>query len=195
MNMINDILEIDKTLFLALNGLHHPLLDNFMYYVSLSWTWIPLYLAIIIGWIKKWKMESLWVILTVIVCLVLTDQFSNITKASFERLRPSHNPELEGLIHHVKGYVGGKFGFVSGHASNVFGFALLTSLIVKHSVYTVFIFMWAIMVAYSRIYLGVHYPFDIIGGMILGMTLAIIIYTIYFRVRRKLMAEIRNRFS
>jgi undecaprenyl-diphosphatase len=195
MNLINDILEIDKTLFLALNGFHHPLLDGFMYYVSKVWTWSPLYLAIIIGWIKKWKMESLWVILTVIVCLVLTDQLSNITKTFFERLRPSHNPEFEGLIHHVKGYVGGKFGFVSGHASNVFGFALLTSLIVKHSVYSVFIFMWAIMVSYSRIYLGVHYPLDIIGGMILGMTLAIIIYTIYIRVRRKLMAEIRNRFS
>jgi undecaprenyl-diphosphatase len=157
--------------------------------------WTPLYIAIIIGWIKRWKMEALWVILTVVICLVLTDQFSNLTKNLFERLRPSHNPELEGLVHHVKGYVGGKFGFVSGHASNVFGFALLTSLIVKNSVYSVFIFMWATMVAYSRIYLGVHYPLDIIGGMILGMTLAVITYTVYFRVRLKLMAEIRNRFS
>lgn len=195
MNLINDIIEIDKTLFLALNGFHHPLLDGFMFYISKVWTWTPLYLAIIIGWIRKWKMESLWVILTVVICLVLTDQLSTLTKGLFERLRPSHNPEFEGLIHHVKGYVGGKFGFVSGHASNVFGFALLTSLIVKNSVYSVFIFMWATMVSYSRIYLGVHYPLDIIGGMLLGMTLAIITYTIYIRVRRRLMAEIRNRFS
>jgi len=195
MNLINDIIEIDKTLFLALNGFHHPLLDGFMYYISKVWTWTPLYLAIIIGWIRKWKMESLWVILTVVICLVLTDQLSTMTKVLFERLRPSHNPEFEGMIHHVKEYVGGKYGFVSGHASNVFGFALLTSLIVKNSVYSVFIFMWAAMVSYSRIYLGVHYPLDIIGGMILGMTLAIITYTIYIRVRRKLMAEIRNRFS
>jgi len=195
MNLINDIIEIDKTLFLALNDMHHPLLDGFMYYISQVWTWIPLYLAIIITWIKKWKMEALWVILTAVVCLVLTDQLSTFMKETLERLRPSHNPEFEGLVHHVKGYLGGKYGFVSSHASNVFGFALLTSLIVKHKVYTVFIFMWAIMVAYSRIYLGVHYPLDIIGGLILGMLMAVITYTIYIRVRRRLMAEIRNRFS
>jgi len=194
MNLLENLHQFDTELFLALNGKHNARLDGLMYYISEVWTWIPLYLGMVIFLIRKWRLEAVWIILAMLLCLLLTDQLSNIAKSGFERLRPSHNPELEGMIHHVKGYVGGKFGFVSSHASNVFGYALLTSFIIKNSVYTTFIFLWAAMVSYSRIYLGVHYPFDIIGGMILGMLVAGITYWLLSSVRKRLIAQIKSRF-
>ncbi len=193
MSLLENLIHFDIELFLVLNGKHDARLDGFMYYISQVWTWIPLYLGMILFLIRKWRLEAIWIIVSMLLCLILTDQLSNLTKISFERLRPSHNPDLEGMIHHVKGYVGGRYGFVSGHASNVFGYALLTSLFIKNSVYTTFIFLWAIMVSYSRIYLGVHYPFDIVGGMLLGMSVAGITYLLLNNVRKKLIAQIKSR--
>lgn len=194
MNFFECLLALDTKLFLFLNGLHNPFLDVLMYYISKVWIWIPLYLGVVALIIKKWKMESIWIILSIIICVVLTDQLTNLTKVTFERLRPSHEPALEGLVHHVNGYVGRKFSFVSGHASNVFGFALLSSLILKQKLYTWFIFFWAAIVAYSRIYLGVHYPLDILGGMLLGMAVSLLVYAFLRGFRKKLIAGIKSGF-
>ena len=194
MSFIDWLLLQDTKVFLFLNGLHTPVLDEFMYIISKVWVWIPLYLGVIAFIIKKWKMEAIWIILSIVLCVVLTDQLTNLTKAFFERLRPSHEPALKGLVYHVNGYLSGNFSFVSGHSSNVFGFALLSSLILKQKVYTWAIFFWAAMVAYSRIYLGVHYPLDIFGGVVLGMGIALIIYTILRGFQKKLLAEIKSRF-
>lgn len=194
MSFIETLLCWDKQLFLSLNGMHHPVMDVVMFYVSKIWIWIPLYLGVIVYIVKKWKMESIWIILSIILCLVLTDQLTNLTKDIFQRLRPSHEPDLQGLVHNVQGYVGGKFGFVSGHSSNVFGFALLSSLIIRNNIFALGIFLWAGVVAYSRIYLGVHYPLDIICGMALGFAVAAIVYLILDTFRKRLMAEIKSRF-
>jgi undecaprenyl-diphosphatase len=192
--MIEWLISLDTRLFLFFNGLHTPFLDLLMYDVSRMWIWVPLYLGVIAFIIRKWKMESIWIILSIIICVVLTDQLTNLTKEFFGRLRPSHEPALQGMVHHVRGYMGGQFGFVSGHSSNVFGFALLSSLILKQKIFTPIIFFWAAIVAYSRIYLGVHYPLDILGGMILGMGIALIVYTILRGFQKKLIAEIKSRF-
>lgn len=194
MSLIDWLLELDTKLFLFLNGLHTPFLDVLMYNISKVWIWIPLYLGVVAFIIKKWKMEAIWIILSIVVCVVLTDQLSNLIKEFFGRFRPSHEPALQGMVHHVQGYMGGKFGFVSGHSSNVFGFALLSSLILKQKIYTPLIFFWAASVAYSRIYLGVHYPLDILGGMILGIGIALIVFTILRGFQKKLIAEIKSRF-
>jgi len=192
--MIEWLISLDTRLFLFLNGLHTPFLDVLMYNVSKVWIWIPLYLGVVAFIIKKWKMESIWIILSIVICVVLTDQLTNLTKEFFGRLRPSHEPDLQGMVHHVKGYMGGRFGFVSGHSSNVFGFALLSSFILKQKIYTPIIFIWAAIVAYSRIYLGVHYPLDILGGMILGMGIALMVYAILRGFQKKLISEIKSRF-
>lgn len=92
------------------------------------------------------------------------------------RYRPSHNFDLQGLVHLVNGYSGGLFGFVSSHAANSFGIAIFTALFLKNKWYWIFILLWAVLVSYSRIYLGVHYPADIIGGMVLGCFWAVIIF-------------------
>lgn len=189
MTFLETLLTWDKHLLLILNGFNHPIADVIMFYISKVWVWIPLYLVVIVYIVKKWQMESIWIILSIVLCLVLTDQFANITKEFFHRFRPSHSPDLEGLVHHVRGYVGGKYGFVSGHASNAFGFALLSSLIVKNKTYTWSIFIWACVVAYSRMYLGVHYPLDIFCGMLLGLGVATIVYLILDKFRKQLLRK------
>lgn len=192
--MLESLLEFDRYLFLLINGAHSPFLDELMYFVSKVWIWAPLYLTFIIYAVKRWKLESIWIIIAMVICVVATDQLTNLTKDLFQRLRPSHEPSLAGLVHHVNGYVGGKFGFVSGHSSNSFGFAMLSSLIIRNRAYTISVFMWAALVAYSRMYLGVHYPFDIMGGMGLGILVAWLVFTVMESIRRKLMAEIKSRF-
>lgn len=183
MSLLEKILEIDTAIFLFLNGLHTPFLDMPMYYISKVWVWIPLYLAVIIYIIKRWKKEAIWMILALVLCVVFTDQITNLIKYSVERIRPSRELSLEGLVHHVNNYRSGGFSFVSGHASNVFGFALLSSLIIKQKSYTWFVFIWAVIVAYSRIYLGVHYPFDILCGTALGLGIARGLYWLLRRFR------------
>lgn len=194
MSMLEGLLKLDTELFLALNGMHGTMLDDFMHYVSQVWTWIPLYAGMIIYMVRRWKMEAIWIILAMVLCLVLTDQISTFAKNSIERLRPTHNPELEGLVHQVRGHEGGLYGFFSSHASNVFGYALLTSLIIKNSVYSAFIFVWAVLVSYSRIYLGVHYPLDILAGMLFGMGVALLTYWLLNSIQKKLIAQIKTRF-
>ncbi len=192
--MLETILELDRSLFLLINGWNSPFFDEIMFFVSKVWVWAPLYLTFIIYAVKRWKLESIWIILAMILCVVATDQLTNVTKDFFQRLRPSHEPLLEGMVHQVNGYVGGKFGFVSAHSSNSFGFAMLSSLIIRNRHYSLSVFIWAALVAYSRMYLGVHYPLDIMGGMLLGILMAWLIFTVMENIRRRLMAEIRSRF-
>ncbi|GAB1414927.1 lipid A 4'-phosphatase [Paludibacter sp.] len=193
MSLLDWLVKLDTDIFLFLNGLHTPFLDMPMYYISKVWVWIPLYLGVILFIIKKWKSESIWIILSIVICVVLTDQITNLIKGLVERVRPSHELSLVGLVHNVKGYMSGGFSFVSGHASNVFGFALLSSMIIKNRYYTIFVYLWATTVVYTRIYLGVHYPFDIVGGIILGTGIAMIIYGILYGFQQKLKADIKSR--
>lgn len=192
--MLESLLEIDRSLFLLINGWHAPFLDQLMFFVSKVWIWVPLYLIFIGYAIRRWKLESIWIILAFVICVVATDQLTNLTKEFFQRLRPSHEPLLEGLVHHVNGYVGGRYGFVSGHSSNSFGFAMLSALLIRNRYYSITVFSWAALVAYSRIYLGVHYPFDILGGTLLGILMAWLVYSLLERLRRKLKADLRSRF-
>lgn len=195
MTFIDSLLALDTRLFLFLNGFHNSFFDVVMEYISKMWIWIPLYISVIVYLIRKWKKESIWLILAVIACVVLTDQFTNLIKMIFERPRPSHAVDLQGLVHNVNGYLSGKYGFVSGHSANVFGFALLTSLIIRKQAYTIPIFLWAGLVAYSRIYLGVHYPLDILGGAILGFLVAGLVFWVLNTIRKRLLSDIKSRLE
>jgi undecaprenyl-diphosphatase len=167
--MIESLVAMDKSLFLAINGANNLFLDGVMYAISAKFTWVPLYLAVLYVVIKQWKKEALWVILSLVVCILISDQVaSGVIKNLVHRLRPSHLASLSGMVHLVKDYSGGLYGFASSHASNSVGFAVLSSLFLRNRKYTVVISFWAILVCYSRIYLGVHYPLDIIGGALVG---------------------------
>lgn len=175
--MLEFLDNIDKQWLLALNNDYAAFWDGLMFGFSEKLTWAPLYLSLIFVIFKKWKHQGWWIILGLVLCIVIADQVaSGILKDTVKRLRPSRDPELEGMVELVKNYRGGLYGFVSSHAANSFGLALLTSLLFRNRVFTAFIFLWAIINAYSRIYLGVHYPGDILGGILVGLFAGWVVY-------------------
>jgi len=184
MHLIELLKQLDTNIFLSINGLHTSFFDGFMYAVSAKFTWIPLYISVLYILIKQWKKEAVWLILALVLCIVISDQVaSGLLKHLVKRLRPSHVDDLRGLVHLVRDYSGGMYGFASSHASNTVGFALLSSLIMKQRNYTFAIFSWAIITSYSRIYLGVHYPGDILGGALIGSLAALLCYWVLRRYR------------
>jgi len=188
MNLIDTLNVWDTNLFLVLNSLHSTFFDGIMFAISAKLTWIPLYIAVLYVLINSWKREAIWLIIALVLCIVFSDQISSgLIKHLVQRLRPSHVANLNGIVHLVKGYSGGLFGFVSSHAANSFGFALLSSLIFRQRNYTAAIFVWAVLIAYSRIYLGVHYPLDILGGMFVGVLSASICFIAIKKLRPSLL--------
>jgi len=171
--------RLDQQLFLFLNSLNSPLWDTVIHAISGKVIWVPLYLAILIFLGIKYKRKFLVILLFIILAATLADQISVLFKNHFQRLRPCHEPSLEGLIHLVNGECGGKFGFVSSHATNSFNVALISLLFIKKRWYTIGIILWALVVGYSRIYLGVHYPGDVICGSLLGALIGWSIYKLY----------------
>lgn len=173
------MIEFDQWLFLFLNGLHHPMLDGLMKAISDRWIWIPFYLILLYFVIRKYRIKSIYVLISIGILLTLTDQFSvHLFKNTVQRLRPCHEPQLQNLVHLVDGYCGGSYGFISSHASNVFALAVFFgSLMKSNKFWLYFLLIWAAIVSYSRIYLGVHYPFDIICGGLFGAFMAILIFT------------------
>ncbi|RLD34683.1 MAG: phosphatase PAP2 family protein [Bacteroidetes bacterium] len=184
--MIEVLDKLDQQLFLFLNGIHSTSWDVIMWWISGKTSWIFLYLLILLALAIKYKWRMLVVILAVALGVVLSDQSSvHLFKEVFLRLRPCHQPEIEGLVHLVNNHCGGQYGFVSSHAANTFMLAILTSGLIKNKYFTWFIFIWASVVAYSRVYLGVHYPGDVLGGALLGVFLGWLVLWIYRTIGRK----------
>ncbi len=179
--MLNWLVAIDTQLFLFLNGLHTPFLDPIMVFFSGKITWVPLYLIIIFFMYKQFGWRLLWPLLGVALVVVLADQTSvHLFKNVFERLRPCHNPDIKEMVHLAASRCGGKFGFVSSHAANTFGVATFLALLFKRRWFKVSILLWAAIVSYSRIYLGVHYPGDVLAGGLLGYICGIAVWNLYY---------------
>jgi len=158
-----------------------------MYAISGKVIWIPLYLAILICLGIKYKRKFLIIILFIILAATLADQASVLVKNYVHRLRPCHEPALEGLVHLVRGECGGLYSFVSSHATNSFDVALLSLLFIRKRWFSITIVLWALVVGYSRIYLGVHYPGDVICGSILGALIGWSIYSLYVLTDNKIL--------
>lgn len=169
---------LDKSLLLWLNGFHTPFFDGVMWALSRTDTWLLLFGVLLVKLIQgREKRQQFLLLLAVVALVLLTDQLSShLVKPLVHRLRPTHDPEIGALVHLVRGYRGGAYGFFSSHASNTFGLATLLSLVFRRRLSMVILFSWAALCSYSRIYLGVHYPGDILCGSLFGMMLALGIY-------------------
>lgn len=173
---MNFWLDLDTKLFLFLNGLHVAWLDPVMIFISGKYTWIPFYLILLYLVIRKYKWQSLWAILAIVMLIICSDQLSaHVFKPLFHRLRPCHNEMIRDLVYLPDGHCGGKYGFISSHACNAFALAVFLIHIMKKQykkitriVFILVMFVWATLVAYSRIYMGVHYPGDIFCGALVG---------------------------
>ncbi|MDR0769573.1 MAG: phosphatase PAP2 family protein [Dysgonamonadaceae bacterium] len=169
----------DTDLFLLLNSLHTDFFDTLMWYASATRTWIPLYLLMLLWMYRKlgWR-RFLLMALGLALCVLLADRISSgVFKPLFARLRPTH--ALGDMVHVVREYRGGRYGFLSSHAANMFAIAVYSLLVMRRTYFTVFMLIFALFVSYTRIYLGVHYPLDIICGGLLGAGIGWGVATLY----------------
>ncbi len=179
------IISLDQEFFLLLNGLGSPLFDSFWILLTNKAINISIYILLLTYFLKKTDLRSFLILLFFTAILVLiTDQTTNLFKEGFQRLRPCYEPALEGLVRLVKEGCGGKYGYFSGHASNSFAIAVFYSLILKSRFKKspLLLISLASMVSFSRIYLGLHYPLDVISGIIFGGLVGSIFYLIWVKI-------------
>jgi undecaprenyl-diphosphatase len=179
--------HLDQQLFLLLNSLHSAFLDPVMYAISGKIIWVPLYLAILIYLGITYKRRFFIILIFIILAATLADQSSVMIKNFVHRLRPCHEPSLTGLLYILKGECGGLYGFVSSHATNSFDVAFLSLLFIKKRWFSISIVIWALVIGYSRIYLGVHYPGDVLCGSILGALIGWSMYQLYILTDNKIL--------
>lgn len=167
--------KFDISLFLMLNNLHTPFFDWLMYWFSNKWIWFPVYLLVLIYIFKKKENYK-----SILVCIGLIVASADMTsslvlKPLVQRKRPCYQTELVPKMI-IVGSCGGLYGFVSSHAANSFAIATFLVLLFAGQKIWLFAYFWALLVAYSRIYLGVHFPFDVLVGSLIGIFYAILIY-------------------
>ena len=184
--MIEDILKLDSQLFLFLNNLGSSTFDTFWIFLSYKESNIFFYLSLLIFYFYKESKtiklsEVFYSLLFIAIMITITDQTANLFKDSFQRLRPCYNESLIDSVRLVKESCGGKYGFFSAHASNSFSLAVFFGLLYKNKFrYVICIsLLYASLISYSRIYLGVHFPLDILFGGIFGITIGLVIFRIY----------------
>ena len=194
--MIDSLIELDKAIFLVFNSHHTLYFDQVMWVITGKMIWIPLILSFIYVFFKQGWKEALLAVLMVALTVLLCDQISSgICKPLFERFRPTHDPEFSQYVTSVNGYLGGMYGFISSHAANAFGVAVFTSLIFRNRLFTVSVLIWAMLSCYSRLYLGVHYPGDIIFGALVGALSGYVCYKIYQKLHEKIFSGKANTYK
>lgn len=196
MEVLDTLNEWDQSLFLILNGWNAPWLDPVMWWVSQKWVWVPWYALLLFILVRKrWSLSIkrdykllILLLLSIALTIAFADQIaSGILKPTVARLRPTHNEALQPWIHLLTGadgelYRGGMYGFVSSHAANSFALVGFLSPLLASSGWSAGLILWASLIAYSRIYLGVHYPGDVLVGALIGYSIGALMSRLYLRL-------------
>lgn len=182
MSFIEKIEQLDRNILFAINDANSPFLDQLMWWISKPSFGIPFYIifALLLFRYFGWK-NAMIVLVGVGVAVALSDLSAKyLFKEMFERYRPSHNLEIQDQLHYVNDYRGGMYGFVSSHAANMFAIAsvIWMALRKKLKYFGLLLLVWAGLIAYSRVYLGVHYPSDVFVGALLGVTIGWLVFSL-----------------
>lgn len=172
--------DLDARLLLIVNGAHSPFFDAVMWCISGRWIWVPFYIVLTYMLFRRfsWKRATLCLITIGLIILAADQTCASLIRPEVCRLRPANlNNPLSQLVHVVNGYRGGRYGFPSCHAANTFALAMFMSLVFRNKRFTVMMFSWAIVVSYSRMYLGVHYFGDLFCGASVGSLFAVLFYS------------------
>lgn len=184
------IIAFDQQLLLRLNGSDSLFLDGVMTTATATLTWVPLGCVLFYVFIRNNTMREVLLLLGMLVLVVLlADQFSSsFCKPFFHRFRPTHDPLLMYRVDVVDGYRGGLYGFISSHAANTFGLFVFLSLLIRHRAFTWSLLSWSLLNCYTRLYLGVHYPGDILCGALWGALVGFLIYLLHGYLHRRFLA-------
>ena len=193
---IQQLIETDKELLLTLNGSSSLFWDGFMWTVSGTKIWIPVGAMLLYIIFKNTKFtQGLLILVMLVLTVTLADQFSSgLCKPLFMRFRPAQDPEIMYMVNVVNGYRGGAYGFISSHAANTFAVATFVALLIRNCWMTVIMYIWALIPSFSRIYLGVHYPGDILFGMLWGLLVGLSTYMACAYILRRMSPD-RNFIS
>ena len=188
---MDELITLDQQLFLFLNQMGSKTFDGFWMLMTHKGTNIFLYSFLVLLYLKHTSQKSFLMLLLFVVFLILvTDQGTNLFKDGFERLRPCHEPALKEMVRLVKPSCGGLYGYFSGHASNSFSLAVFFSFIfgVKYIRLPYLLFSIAFLVAYSRIYIGVHYPLDVVSGITFGSLVGLVAFSVWRKFNGEVLA-------
>lgn len=192
--MVEYLNSLDVGLLLAMNGSESLFWDGVMKVITSTWVWIPMFVVLLYILVKNNSLKSFFLTLAAIALTVtFCDQIaSGICKPLFERFRPTQDPYIMYLIDIVDGYRGGRFGFISSHAANTFGAATFLSCLFRNAPVSILMYVWACLSSYSRIYLGVHYPGDILCGCLVGLLTGWLMYLLYRRIMFRFLDDCRS---
>jgi len=191
---MGELIEFDKQLLLWFNGSESLFLDGLVKTLTTATTWIPLYLALFYMVLKN--NDNIQKILLIMACAGLCVFFAGslndlIVKPEIARWRPSRDADIAMLVDVVNGYRGGRYGFFSSHAANTFSIAIFFALLVRSRLLTITLVLWSLLNCWTRMYLGVHFPGDILCGLLWGGTIGTAVWYLHFRMR-KLMINKEN---